>query len=971
MTPGVPGSWPRQVSPYVARERLLERISGHEAGARIELVAGAGGGKTVLATDWATRWRGPVVWLSLGSRHADPQAMASALCAAARRIQSGVDLAAQELLARLGGAQDHGREALWALAADVPEDQAWAWIVDGIETLPEGAAAAVLLDVFLDALPECHGILLSGRQRPVGTGWRKARLEGRVTEIGGGDLQFTRAEIAELASALGRSGDATAIERVWRRTSGWPLGVSLALRGDAERLASDLEGYLVDEVLSGLPDETAVLLETLAPLERIPPSLVLGLGARATAARMADLVQLGLLLPPAGDDAFVLPEALREVLLARLDARGAREAACRALLTLLLEAGLDDEAYRLARAVGDRELAVTLLARLAPGWLAEGHWHRARTELEALEATGSEPSVALRWLRAELARAEGRYPEALRALDKAETCHDALPPWPALLLVARAGVHLETVEPLAAAAALDRAQQLAGEGGLSTALQLARAENALNLGMPGEAAAILAGMDGETPEVRLVRARLALRTGRLAEASRLLPSVAVLSGRGGHRNPALLDALVGALTGRETEALERAEAVIAAAERAASPVTRVVALTRAGHALAALARGREAAARYEEALRMVARLGVPRLGAEAELGLGMLAGQRDAALVRIDRAAELGRQTGDAWFEALAATAAALVDPGDDRREAAMLLADRVGDPWLAGLPASGGAGWLRTPSREASLGGARPGLMIRTFGGLVVQREGQAIPSKAWTRDKARQLLAVLAAHPDEVLPKVRLIDLLWPDMEPEQADGTFRVVLNALQRIVEPERAAKTEPRFIRREGPGYRLADAPDVEVDIRSLGRLLEQALSLPDDDPALLPLLARIPSWAPGPFLPEMLLDEPWCDRLRDQFETTLVAAGLRWARLAWQAEDMAMAGAAAAFLVGRDPALEEAWRLWMAVQARLGERSLALRTWDRCVAAMARELDAVPERATEELAEAIRAGRPLPDPWVA
>ncbi|MBM3260437.1 MAG: winged helix-turn-helix domain-containing protein [Candidatus Sericytochromatia bacterium] len=959
----------------MSRPRLLELLPRAEAGGRVELVAGAGAGKTVLAVSWAAAQELPVVWVTLVARHADPHALASALCGAVRRVRPGLDAAAQELLARSGGGGVHGPEAMWTLAGDLQGDEPWAWVLDGIEVLEDARDAARILDELLRHLPETHLVVLAGRLAFTGAGWRKARLEGRMTHLDGTSLRFSSDDVRDLARLLDRPDDEAAVERALQRASGWPLGVSLVLRGDSDRMAPDLEGYLVDEVLAGLSSETAALLEILAPLTRIPPSLVLGLGARATASRMTELVRQGVLLPPAGDGGYVVPEALREVLLARLERRGARDAACQALIGMLLDTGLEEEAYRLACDRDDRVLALTLLGRLASGWLAEGLWHRTRCELAVWDRPGDEPSVTMCWLRGELARAEGRYPQALEALVEAAGCPDAGPPWPALLLVARAGVHLETVEPLLAQAALDEAQQRAGEGPLARSLGLARAENALNLGQPVAAAALLERLSGDDAEVRLVRARLALRTGRHAEAAILLPLGAGLSGRGGHRNPELLQALIASWDGRPDEAFDRAEAVAAAAERAASPVTRVVALTRAGHALAALRRPREARNRYTEALRLVTRLAVPRLGAEAELGLGLLEASSSGALERLERAALLGRETGDVWFEALAATALALAAPGAGRREHGLRLAEAVGDPWLAGLPEAGGAGWLRgrpagepagAPGREAA-----PALLVRTLGGLAVFRDGMPIPPRAWTRDKARQLLAVLAAHPGEVLPKSRLIDMLWPELDPEQADGTFRVVLNALQRILEPDRSPKAEPRFVVREGPGYRLAGPPDVAIDLTALGRLLDQVRAMRDDDPALLPLLARLPAHAPGVFLPEMVLDDPWCDRLRDRVEAALNAAGLRWARLSWQAGALDLAAAAAEFLVGRDPSLEEAWRLWMAVQARVGERSAALRTWDRCVTALDRELDQAPSDATEAMATAIRGGRQLPDPWSA
>ncbi|MEB3300186.1 MAG: hypothetical protein VKO21_11965, partial [Candidatus Sericytochromatia bacterium] len=414
----MPRAWPRRLPHHLSRDRLSLALAPLRDGGWGEVTAGAGGGKTSLAVDWAESQERPVVWLPLGSWQRDPHALASACCAAVRRIRPGADTAAQEWLARPGGAERHAEEAMRALADGSGVETSWSWIVDGVEVLEGAPAATTLLDRLLVSLPHGHQILLLGRRPFGGFAWRKARLEGRLIELGPQELRLLPDEVRALARLRGCEPSAEDVEDLMRRTSGWPLGVSLLIRNAGTWCGQDLEGYLTDEVLAGLSPGNLALLETLSPLERVPPSVVLGLEEDAVS-RMQELVREGLLLPPWDGEGWVLPGALRDVLRRRLEERGDWHIRARELLSVLRTAGLDEAAYRLARESGEDDLAVELLGRLGPGWIEEGMWHRVRTELAVLGQERAGRSVILAWLEAELARAEGRYAEALSLLERA------------------------------------------------------------------------------------------------------------------------------------------------------------------------------------------------------------------------------------------------------------------------------------------------------------------------------------------------------------------------------------------------------------------------------------------------------------------------------------------------------------------------------------------------------------------------
>jgi len=58
----------------------------------------------------------------------------------------------------------------------------------------------------------------------------------------------------------------------------------------------------------------------------------------------------------------------------------------------------------------------------------------------------------------------------------------------------------------------------------------------------------------------------------------------------------------------------------------------------------------------------------------------------------------------------------------------------------------------------------------------------------------------------------------------------------------------------------------------------------------------------------------------------------------------------------------RDECWEQAYRLLMLAQARLGNRAQALRTYARCVERLREELDVPPSAATVRLFEELRVG---------
>jgi peptide/nickel transport system substrate-binding protein len=104
----------------------------------------------------------------------------------------------------------------------------------------------------------------------------------------------------------------------------------------------------------------------------------------------------------------------------------------------------------------------------------------------------------------------------------------------------------------------------------------------------------------------------------------------------------------------------------------------------------------------------------------------------------------------------------------------------------------------------------------IGILGPVEVRIEGRSAPLGG---PKQRALLAVLALHANEPVPRDRLIDALWGERPPPSVDASLDAYLSRLRRVVGRE-------RIVRRPG-GYVLVLGTD-ELDLERFARLVANA-----------------------------------------------------------------------------------------------------------------------------------------------
>jgi DNA-binding SARP family transcriptional activator len=106
--------------------------------------------------------------------------------------------------------------------------------------------------------------------------------------------------------------------------------------------------------------------------------------------------------------------------------------------------------------------------------------------------------------------------------------------------------------------------------------------------------------------------------------------------------------------------------------------------------------------------------------------------------------------------------------------------------------------------------------LDFRLLGPLEVRANGDVLPLPG---PRQAALLALLLLHPNEVVPRGRLVDGLWGERPPASAANALQVAAHALRKLLGRDR--------LETRGDGYLLRVDPG-EIDLQRAESLLARA-----------------------------------------------------------------------------------------------------------------------------------------------
>jgi LuxR family maltose regulon positive regulatory protein len=289
----------------VSRVRLLDWLEASAATPVVAMSAPAGYGKTVLAVEWAKRDPRPFVWLSIDRHDNDPAVLLTYLAVGLDRAEP-IDPAVLGVLASRGASIT--RTVLPRLGAALASKAlAVVVVLDDVHLLDDQEGLDALA-VLVDHLPPGSQLAVISRGEPP-LPMARWRAEGRLAELGPGELAMDPAEAGSLLAAARVELPDGEVEELTRRTEGWPVALYLAALSVKAQPAANRVGlsgrdrflvdYLQSELLAHLPTERVAFLTRTAVLDRLSgPLCDAVLGTTGSAAVLASLERSNLLVVP-------------------------------------------------------------------------------------------------------------------------------------------------------------------------------------------------------------------------------------------------------------------------------------------------------------------------------------------------------------------------------------------------------------------------------------------------------------------------------------------------------------------------------------------------------------------------------------------------------------------------------------------------------------------------------------------------
>ncbi|MBX0326108.1 winged helix-turn-helix domain-containing protein, partial [Oscillochloris sp. ZM17-4] len=253
--------------------------------------------------------------------------------------------------------------------------------------------------------------------------------------------------------------------------------------------------------------------------------------------------------------------------------------------------------------------------------------------------------------------------------------------------------------------------------------------------------------------------------------------------------------------------------------------------------------------------------------------------------------------------------------------------------------------------------------LHVRSLGGFGVWRGEVEIRDRDWRSVKARQLLQLLLVERGRMLPRDRIMDMLWPGLEAEAAANNLRVTLSRLTKAIEPNRPEGAPTYYVVQQGDTYGFNVESDHSYDAAEFSAKADQArnASQRDHRDEALALYRRAIELYGGTFLPDCLYED-WSVVERERLSLLFTEASLRLGGMLIEDGLPHDAIGLAWRVLEYDQAQEEAYQLLMRAYGGLGERSTALRLYARCVAALEQDLGVEPLPETVAIYNQIKAG---------
>ncbi|WP_438310521.1 BTAD domain-containing putative transcriptional regulator [Sporosarcina sp. FA9] len=241
----------------------------------------------------------------------------------------------------------------------------------------------------------------------------------------------------------------------------------------------------------------------------------------------------------------------------------------------------------------------------------------------------------------------------------------------------------------------------------------------------------------------------------------------------------------------------------------------------------------------------------------------------------------------------------------------------------------------------------------IQMLGIIKVHLGLDEVDERDWQRDKSKELFIYLILNKDRYISKEEIMHTLWEMTDEKKADRDFKVVLNALLKVLEPKRSPREKSFFILRKQAMYRLNPDAVVISDLDRFQRYTEEGLNEPSPMVSSDLLLKAITLYKGQLF--EEKLAVGWINEERERIEQKYIIVIERLAQTYTRLSDFGKTIYWAEKLLRIDNTWEEAYRLLMFAHYQQKNRSQAIKWYKKCILVLSEELMIEPMQTTEEM----------------
>jgi LuxR family maltose regulon positive regulatory protein len=269
--------------------------------------------------------------------------------------------------------------------------------------------------------------------------------------------------------------------------------------------------------------------------------------------------------------------------------------------------------------------------------------------------------------------------------------------------------------------------------------------------------------------------------------------------------------------------------------------------------------------------------------------------------------------------------------------------------------------GTSTVPTDNGVAGKPTAALYAVFFGSFAMFRNGERL--QIGQSRTTGELCRYLIAHNGEPVQRDEILELLWPDADPERALHRLHTAVSGLRRILDAPGAPWSA---IQLEDDRYTIVSEAVTTDYARFEAHYREARAHFARSESALgaRSLRAALQLYQ-GDYLSDQCYAE-WTHQARAHFTERRLSALDLLAEYCSDIGDLAGTLEHAGEILEIDGLRERAHRQVMRAHLALGQRACALRQYERCAALLERELGVEPSRITRQLYEAIRADAELP-----